>query len=102
MFILAVDIHVRPECVEVFRAATLENARNSVREAGILRFDVAQQQDDPTRFMLYEVYRSADAHALHRETPHYKVWRDTVEDMMAEPRQPRKFINCFPGDADWT
>jgi (4S)-4-hydroxy-5-phosphonooxypentane-2,3-dione isomerase len=101
MLALVVDVHVLPECVDAFRTATLENARNSVQEAGILRFDVMQQQDDPTRFMLYEVYRSPDAHALHRETPHYHTWRDAVESMMAEPRKARKFTTCFPADADW-
>ena len=101
MLALVVDVHVLSECVDAFRAATRENARNSMQEAGILRFDVMQQQDDPTRFMLYEVYRSADAHALHRETPHYLAWRDAVESMMAEPRTARKFAACFPADADW-
>jgi quinol monooxygenase YgiN len=80
---------------------TLANARASVREAGIARFDVAQQADDPTRFMLVEVYRTADAPAKHKETAHYATWRDTVAPMMAEPRTSVKFSNIFPDDAGW-
>ncbi len=101
MHILLVHIHVRPDCVEAFKAASAENARASVREAGIARFDFIQQADDPTRFVLVEAYRSPEAHAAHRETRHYQVWRDTVEAMMAEPRKPQKYINVFPADADW-
>ena len=77
------------------------DSRESVREAGIARFDVVQQQDDPTRFVLVEVYRNADAPARHKETPHYARWRDTVAPMMAEPRRSAKFNNVFPEDAGW-
>jgi quinol monooxygenase YgiN len=98
MHILHVHIRVKPDCIEAFRAAILENARNSVREAGVVRFDVSQQQDDPTRFVLVEVYRSVAAHAAHRETRHYQVWRDTVGPMMAEDRQAFKFSPVFPPD----
>ena len=101
MHILHVHIHVKPECVEAFKAASAENARNSIREAGVARFDVIQQADDPTRFMLVEAYRSQEAHAAHRETRHYQTWKETVEPMMAEPRKPLKYINVFPLDADW-
>jgi autoinducer 2-degrading protein len=101
MHILHVHIRVKPECVEAFRAATLENARGSVREAGVARFDVCQQQDDPTRFVLVEVYRGPEGHAAHRETRHYQIWRDTVAAMMAEERRAYKFTNAFPDDAGW-
>jgi (4S)-4-hydroxy-5-phosphonooxypentane-2,3-dione isomerase len=101
MLIVQVNVRVKPECVDAFRAATVENARQSVREPGIARFDVLQQEGDPTRFVLIEVYRSADAPSRHKETNHYQVWRDAVAPMMAEPRGSVKFSNVFPADADW-
>jgi quinol monooxygenase YgiN len=101
MFIVHVHVHVKLECVEAFKAATLENARQSVREPGIARFDVVQQTDDPTRFVLVEVYRTPDAPATHKETKHYQVWRDAVAQMMAEQRTSVKFANVFPEDAGW-
>jgi (4S)-4-hydroxy-5-phosphonooxypentane-2,3-dione isomerase len=101
MNIVQVHVHVKPEFVEAFKQATIENASNSVKEAGIARFDVIQQADDPTRFILVEVYKTADAPAAHKETAHYAKWRDTVVDMMAEPRQGIKYGNIFPGDAGW-
>ncbi|HTQ29824.1 MAG TPA: putative quinol monooxygenase [Opitutaceae bacterium] len=101
MHILLVNIHVKPECVEAFKAATAENARNSVREAGVARFDFIQQTDDPTRFVLVEIYRSPEAHAAHRETRHYQVWREAAEPLMAEPRKALKYANVFPDDAGW-
>jgi quinol monooxygenase YgiN len=82
----------------MFRDATLANARESVKEPGIARFDVFQQQDDPARFVLVEAYRSSEAPAAHKQTAHYQVWRDTVESMMAEPRSSVKFSNVFPSD----
>ena len=101
MFIVHVYIHVKPESVEAFKEASLENARNSVQEPGIARFDVIQQRDDPTRFMLVEVYRTPEDPAKHKETAHYKIWRETVADMMAEPRHSRKYDNLFPDDPGW-
>lgn len=101
MLIVHVFVHVKEDQVEAFKAATLENARNSIQEAGIARFDVIQQSDDPTRFVLVEVYRTEDAPALHKETAHYQRWRDTVAPMMAEPRQSIKYQNIFPADTDW-
>ncbi len=101
MLIVHVHVQVKPDAVEAFRAATLENARASVQEAGIARFDVCQQADDPTRFVLVEVYRDADAPAKHKETAHYATWRDTVAPMMAEPRRSVKYTNAFPADAGW-
>lgn len=101
MFIVHVFTHVKPDQVEAFKAATAENARNSVQETGIARFDVIQQQDDPTRFILVEVYRTPDDPARHKETAHYQKWRDTVADMMAEPRTSIKYTNIFPDDQGW-
>ena len=101
MFIVHVFVHVKPDQVEAFRVTTLENARKSVQEPGIARFDVLQQQDDSTRFVLVEVYRTSDDPARHKETAHYQKWRDTVADMMAEPRTSVKYANVFPPEADW-
>lgn len=91
MLIVQVFVHVKPECVEAFTAATLDNATYSVLEPGIARFDVLQQHDDPTRFTLIEAYRTDDAPAAHKTTAHYERWRDTVAPMMAEPRTSMKY-----------
>ena len=101
MVIVWVDVQVKPEDVPAFRTATAENARQSRQEPGLARFDVVQQEDDPTRFALYEVYRSDAAIAAHKATAHYAVWRDTVAAMMARPRTMTKYANVFPRDADW-
>ena len=101
MFIVHVHVRVKPDCLEAFKTATLANARASVQEPGVARFDVVQQADDPTRFVLVEVYRDAAANAAHKETAHYPVWRDTVAAMMAEPRASVKFHNVFPDDQNW-
>lgn len=101
MLIVHVHVHVKQECVEAFRQATLANARASVREPGIARFDCLQETSDPCRFLLVEVYRDADAPGRHKETQHYQVWRDAVAPMMAEPRASVKFANLFPEDAAW-
>jgi (4S)-4-hydroxy-5-phosphonooxypentane-2,3-dione isomerase len=101
MLIVHVHVRVRPESVDAFKAATLANARQSVQEPGIARFDVVQQEDDPTRFVLIEAYRSTDAPAAHKKTAHYETWRDTVAPLMAEPRSSVKFINLFPDDPNW-
>lgn len=101
MLIVHVHVHVKPESVAAFQAATLANARASVREPGVARFDVCQQADDPNRFVLVEVYRTAEAPAAHKATAHYAAWRDAVETMMAEPRRSVKFANLFPADAGW-
>ena len=96
MLVVHVQVHVRPECVGAFKQATLTNARESLQEPGVARFDVVQQQDDPTRFVLVEVYRDAAAAAAHKETKHYPVWRDAVAPMMAEPRHSVKYNAVFP------
>ena len=103
MALLVVLVHVRvhPESVEAFKAASGENARCSRAEPGVARFDVVQQADDPTRFVLVEVYRGAAAAAAHKETAHYARWRDAVADMMAAPRTAVKYANVFPPDAGW-
>ena len=97
MLIVHVHVHVKADCVEAFKQACIENARNSLQEPGITRFDVVQQADDPTRFVLVEAYRTADAPAKHKETAHYAKWRDTVASMMAEPRTSVKY-----GEVFWT
>jgi len=102
MFIVHVHVRVRPGCEGAFREATLENARSSVQEPGVARFDVLQQQDDPTRFVLVEAYRKPEDANRHKETAHYQTWRDAVAEMMAEPRSSVKYDNVFPDDAGWT
>jgi quinol monooxygenase YgiN len=101
MLVAHVHVRVKPEAVEAFKQATIANAQQSIKEAGIARFDFAQQQDDPTRFVLVEVYRTPEAPAAHKETKHYQTWRDTVASMMAEPRTSVKFSNVFPDDNGW-
>lgn len=101
MLVVHVHVHVKPEFVEAFRLATIDNARNSVQEPGIARFDVIQQLDDPTRFVLLEVYRTPEAPAQHKETAHYAAWRDAVADMLVEPRTSVKYGNVFPDDTGW-
>lgn len=101
MHIVLVHVHVLPEKVEAFKLATVENARNSILEEGVLRFDFIQSVDDPTRFVLIEVYRKPDDQVKHRETLHYNLWKDAVSDMMAEPRQGIKYTNIFPADSGW-
>ena len=101
MLIVHVRVHIKAEHVNAFAQATLENARQSLQEPGIARFDVLSESDDPTRFVLVEAYRTAADPGRHKETAHYKKWRDTVESMMAEPRSSVKFTNVFPTDSDW-
>lgn len=101
MYIVHVYIHVKPEAVDDFITATIENARQSVQEPGIARFDFIQQIDDPQKFMLIEVYRTPDDPAKHKETSHYQAWRQTVEYMMAEPRTAVKFVNVYPDVEGW-
>jgi len=101
MYIVHVYVHVKPDQIEAFKAATLENARNSLQEPGVARFDVIQQADDPTRFVLVEVYRTPDDPARHKETAHYNRWREAAEPMLAEPRTRTIYANVFPADGDW-
>ena len=101
MLIVHVFVRVLPHRVDAFAAATLENARNSVREPGVVRFDVVQLADDPTTFLLMEIYRTPEDPARHKATPHYAAWRDAVEPMMASPRSSEKFRAVFPEPARW-
>ncbi|MBN1799695.1 MAG: antibiotic biosynthesis monooxygenase [Spirochaetales bacterium] len=101
MFIVHVFVHVKENQIDDFKSATLENAANSVQEQGIARFDVLQQQDDPSRFVLVEVYRTDADPARHKETAHYLKWRQTVAPMMAEERGSIKYRNLYPDEAGW-
>jgi autoinducer 2-degrading protein len=96
MLVVHVHCRIRPERTGDFLAATVINARASLAEPGVLRFDVIQDQADPAHVVLTEVYRDDDASAAHKATPHYAVWRDTVADMMAEPRQSVRYSVVFP------
>jgi quinol monooxygenase YgiN len=99
LLIVLVHCHVKPDQVEAFREATLANARASVKEPGVARFDVIWDREDPTRFVLVEIYRTPDAPAAHKETAHYQTWRDAVAPMMSEPRTSGKYLNLHPEDA---
>jgi len=101
MQIVLVHVNVKSQFIEAFKQASLENASHSIKEAGVARFDVIQQTENPTKFVLVEVYKTAEAPAAHKETAHYERWRDTVAEMMAEPRQGIKYTNIFPSDDNW-
>jgi len=101
LIVVHVHAHVKPDAVEAFQAASIENSRASLREPGVARFDVVQSTEDPTRFVLVEAYRTADAPAAHKATAHYARWRDAVADLMAEPRTAVKYVNLAPEDPDW-
>ncbi len=101
MHIVHVFVHIKAEYVAEFIDATLNNARNSVKEPGIARFDVIQDAKDETRFVLCEVYKTPEDALKHKETDHYKTWRDTVADMMAEPRTGVPYRNLFPDENGW-
>ena len=95
MIVVHVQVYVKPDCVEAFKEASLINAQASMKEPGVARFDVSQQQDDPCRFVLVEAYLSPAAPALHKETSHYQIWRDTVAPMMAEPRSSLRYDDIY-------
>ena len=117
MFVLFVQFRVKPEHVDAFRKASIENARHSAQEPGVARFDLIQDLEDASRFVcehqrqrgresligiiVIEVFRSAEAHAAHRETDHYLTWRDTVADMTSEPRSAIKYVSVYPDDSAW-
>jgi autoinducer 2-degrading protein len=98
LHVVHVHVQVRPDAVEAFRQASVVNASQSLNEPGVARFDLIQQQDDPTRFVLVEAYRTPEAIAAHKDTAHYAVWRDAVALLMAEPRHSTKYLNLFPDD----
>jgi quinol monooxygenase YgiN len=101
LIVVHVHARVKPDAIEAFRAASIDNAQNSLREPGVARFDVVQSTEDPTRFVLVEVYRTADAPAAHKATAHYARWRDAVADLMAEPRTSARYVNVSPDDQEW-
>ncbi|HEY0715735.1 MAG TPA: antibiotic biosynthesis monooxygenase [Polyangia bacterium] len=101
LLVVHVHCHVREDFVDAFREASVANARASVQEPGVARFDVIADREDPCHFVLLEVYRSPEAPAAHKETAHYQTWRDTVAPMMAEPRTSRKYTNVFPTNGGW-
>ena len=101
MIILIVHIQIKPDRVEAFKAATIENGRNSIQEPGVTQFDFVQQNDDPTRFVLYEVYKDQAATVAHKETAHYNAWVAKVDDMFAEPRTRAFYTNVYPEDQAW-
>ena len=101
MLVVMVSTHVKPEFVEAFKEVTIDNARNSIQEPGVLRFDVYQQNEDHTRFTMVEIYKSADDPPKHRETAHYLRWRDAVANMLAEPRGRVEYQVIYPPAAEW-
>ncbi len=101
MLIVNVFVQVKPDCLDAFLTATLENAKNSLMEPGIARFDVLQCPDDPNQIMLNEVYRTREDTGKHKETTHYQVWKEAVEEMMAAPRTKKIFHNIFPDEVGW-
>ena len=101
MLIVHVHVKVKPDCIEAFKEVSVANALQSLKEPGIARFDLVQQNDDPTRFILVEVYRNVEATTAHKATAHYAAWRDRMESLMAEPRFSVKYTNVFPGDEGW-
>ncbi len=101
MYVVCVTVFVKPESVDAFVEATLDNARNSRQEASVVRFDVLRAEDDPNRFFLYEVYRGKEGLAQHQQTPHYLRWRAAVADMMAQPRQGVRHLSVSPSDDEW-
>lgn len=101
MHIVHVDMQVKPEFVDQFRAAAVENASHSIQEPGIVRFDFLEDKDQAGHFCLVEVYRTPADVDLHKQTAHYQKWRDTVADMMVAPRTSAKYMNIYPDDSGW-
>ncbi|WP_027415469.1 putative quinol monooxygenase [Aneurinibacillus terranovensis] len=101
MYIVHVSIKVKEQHISAFRKVSIENARNSLNETGVARFDVLQQQDDPSNFLLVEVYYTPEAQLKHRETEHFKKWRAAIADMIAEPYTFVKYDNSFPNESGW-
>ncbi|MBN1522929.1 MAG: antibiotic biosynthesis monooxygenase [Spirochaetales bacterium] len=101
MYIVHVHVTVKREFIDAFKSASIKNAENSIREPGIQRFDVMQSMEEPAQFVLVEVYATKEETLLHKETNHYKKWRDTVENMMEKPRKSIKYVNLFPNDSNW-
>ena len=102
MYVVCVTVHVAPEYLQPFIPATLDNARDTRREPGNVRFDVLQAESDPAQFFLYEVYRTKEDFARHQQTSHYLRWKETVAPWMAKPRQGVRHVSLFPEDEGWT
>jgi len=96
MFVTLVQVYVTEEHIQDFIAASAANHKSSVQEPGNLRFDILQSPDEPGHFILYEAYRTRQDAAAHKETGHYRSWRDTVADWMAQPRQGIPFNGLYP------
>ena len=101
MHVLVVHIHIKPEHIDAFREATIDNATNSRNEPGVARFDFCQQDDDPARFVLVEAYRDHDAIAAHKLTAHYLAWAEKTAEMFVEPRTRVLYRNVDPADSGW-
>jgi (4S)-4-hydroxy-5-phosphonooxypentane-2,3-dione isomerase len=101
MLILHIFCSVKPEMIEAFKEATVKNAGYSIREPGVIKFDLLQQQDDPKRFVISEVYKSAESIAAHKKTAHYAEWCQYAQEMLAEPRSKMVYTNIFPEDKNW-
>jgi quinol monooxygenase YgiN len=101
VLIVQVYVQVKPECADAFMRATAENAAASLKEKGVARFDVMRMAEDPCRFLLTEAYRDEKAPGEHKQTAHYKKWREAVEPMMANPRRSEKYAGVFPADGQW-
>ncbi len=102
MYVVCVQVHVKPEFVDEFIKVTRENHDNTRREPGNVRWDFSQSEEDRTHFFIYEVYRTKEDFPRHQQTPHYQKWRQTVADWMAEPRVGTRFFNIYPTDEDWS
>ena len=98
MIIVHVYLHAKEEMINAFKEANIKNAKSSVQEPGILRFDVMQQGDDPLRFLLVEIYKNEKAISAHKETAHYAEWVKVAEPKLAEPRVKTIYRNLFPDD----
>jgi quinol monooxygenase YgiN len=101
LLIVHVHVRVKPGVEQAFRAATEANAEASRREVGVVRFDLIVDRDEPSHFVLVEIYADTEAAAAHKETAHYATWRDAVADLIAEPRRSVRYVNVSPGDDGW-
>jgi (4S)-4-hydroxy-5-phosphonooxypentane-2,3-dione isomerase len=101
MLVAIINVHVKSDFIEGFKTASLDNASNSVKEPGVIRFDVYQQSDDPSRYTLVEIYKTDEDVTRHRETTHYVRWRDTVTAMMVEPRTRTTHRIVYPVESEW-
>jgi autoinducer 2-degrading protein len=101
MYVVSVTVQVKPEHVAAFLEASLENARQTRREPGNVRFDVSRAEEDVGRFLLYEVYRTKNDFASHQQTAHYLKWREAVAPWMAQPRQGVRHHSLFPPETEF-